>query len=63
MGYNLGLPRLASFVKMRAALGRYAYRLAAAEARDSLWAQQVGRRADDIAQLLEGDYCCLEQLG
>ena len=63
MGYNLGLPRLASFVKMRAALGRYAYRLAAAEARDSLWAQQVGRRADDIAQLLEGDYRCLEQLG
>ncbi|MGB1982209.1 MAG: glycoside hydrolase family protein [Candidatus Puniceispirillaceae bacterium] len=62
MAYNLGLPRLASFVKMRHALGRHDYAQAAKDALDSEWAGQVGRRAEDIAALLAGDYRCLEQI-
>jgi len=62
MAYNLGLPRLASFVKMRLALGRHDFAQAATEALDSKWAGQVGRRAEDIAALLAGDYRCLEQI-
>jgi len=63
MAYNLGLPRLTSFIKMRLALGRHDYAQAATEALDSKWAGQVGRRAEDIAALLAGDYRCLEQIG
>ena len=62
MACNLGLPRLASFVKMRHALGRHDYAQAAKDALDSEWAGQVGRRAEDIAALLAGDYRCLEQI-
>lgn len=40
--YNMGLPRLLTFVDMLAAVKRGAWTVAAAELLDSRWAQQVG---------------------
>ena len=45
LAYNLGGPRLASFVKLRAALRAGDLPAAANQALDSKWAGQVGRRA------------------
>ena len=53
MAYNLGGPRLSQFVKMRSALLAGDFAKAAAEALNSQWAGQVGRRADEIASLLQ----------
>ena len=52
MAFNLGGPRLSTFVKLRAALVACDYPAAAAEALNSKWAKQVGRRAQQIADLL-----------
>lgn len=49
MAYNLGVPRLLGFRRMWAALERGDYRAAADEALDSRWAEQVGARAQRIA--------------
>ncbi len=49
MIYNLGAYRFSTFKKMITALQAGNYELAAEEALDSLWAKQVGRRADRIA--------------
>jgi lysozyme len=51
MAFNLGWPRLSRFVKMLAALEDHDFELAAEEALDSKWADQVGERADRIADL------------
>ena len=51
MLYNCGYPRLSGFKKMLSALERGDYRIAALEAQDSQWAQQVGARAERIAVL------------
>ena len=53
MSFNLGISRLLKFKKLIAALERKDYAQAAAEALDSRWARQVGRRSKDIARLLE----------
>lgn len=53
--FNLGWPRLSGFGKMLAALEARDYATAADEALDSLWAKQVGARADRIAALFRGD--------
>jgi len=53
MAYNLGLAGLMSFKKMRAALYAHDFRTAAAEALDSKWAQQVGKRAEALARMIE----------
>lgn len=52
MCYNLGLPKLVKFEKMIGALRRKDYDRAAKEALDSLWAKQVGKRAQDIANVI-----------
>ena len=54
MAFNLGAPRLAGFRRMRAAIARDDWHAAAAEALDSRWAVQTGRRAVDIAAMLRG---------
>ena len=54
MAFNLGGPRLAGFVRFHAAVMRGDWDAAAAEALDSRWATQTGRRATDIAAMLRG---------
>lgn len=53
MCVNLGWPKLRGFVRMLAAARRGDYQAAAAAMRDSLWARQVGARAERLAQLME----------
>ena len=52
MAFNLGGPRLAGFVQMRAALEAEDFDRAADCALDSRWAVQTGRRALEIANML-----------
>jgi len=57
MCFNLGFTRLLKFKNMLSALAEGRYQLAAAEALDSKWAKQVGRRAKDIAHMFStGEY-------
>lgn len=53
MAYNLGWPRFKEFVKFWVALEHRQYKLSAAEIRNSLYARQVGARAERLAVLLE----------
>lgn len=52
MAYNMGVPGLAGFRKMFAALEVGDYQTAAAEAKDSRWYQQVGRRAVRLVSMI-----------
>ena len=61
LAYNLGGPRLASFVKLRAALRAGDLPAAANQALGSTWAGQVGRRASETPALLRGDLACLHK--
>jgi len=53
MMYNLGWPRLRTFVKMIEALKDKDYLLAAAEMLDSKWHSQVKGRAEELAELMK----------
>lgn len=53
MMFNLGRPRLSKFKKMKSALHREDWEVAAAEGRDSLWYRQVGDRAERLMTRLE----------
>lgn len=53
MAFNIGLPSLNGFVKALSALGRSDYYTAAAEFRNSKWAQQVGQRSVIITYMIE----------
>ena len=55
MAYNLGGPRLSGFKNMRAALRAGDFVAAGLEAKNSLWARQVGSRSDEILALFRGD--------
>ena len=50
MAFNLGWPRLSKFKNMLSALSEGRYHKAADEALDSKWAEQVGDRAQRIAE-------------
>lgn len=50
--YNLGMPRLLGFKKALAAMDQANYPLAAAELLDSKWADQVGQRAETLAEMI-----------
>ena len=52
MAFNMGGPRLAGFRQMRAAIAAGDWDRAAAEALDSRWARQTGKRAGHIAAML-----------
>jgi lysozyme len=57
MSFNLGAYRLGKFHKMIAAIRRYQFHVAAREALDSKWAEQVGSRAKRVAEMLRtGEY-------
>lgn len=55
MLFNLGKPRFLTFKKMREALKNHDFELAAAEALDSKWAQQVGKRAERLAYIIKNN--------
>jgi len=52
MSYNLGINRLNKFVDLKAALIKYDFKEAALEMKDSLWAQQTGNRATELANIV-----------
>ena len=52
MLFNLGKPGFLTFRRMLAALERGNYAEAAKEMMDSKWAQQVGRRATELAEIM-----------
>lgn len=52
MIFNLGPSRFLGFKKMLAALEAGDYEAAAREMLDSKWAQQVGRRATELAEIM-----------
>lgn len=55
--FNLGITRLKGFKKALSAMEKGSYRLAALEFLDSKWAEQVGRRAVELAAQIEtGEY-------
>ena len=53
MCFNLGWPRLRGFVRTLSAMRRGDYQGAAQGMRESLWARQVGARAERLAQMME----------
>lgn len=53
MCFNLGWPRLRGFVRTLAAIRRGDYAAAAQGMRESLWARQVGARAERLAKMME----------
>lgn len=53
MCFNLGKPRLAKFKNMFAAIRAHNYELAAAEMLNSKWAEQVGMRAEELANYMD----------
>lgn len=54
MAFNMGVPRLAEFRRMWAAIDRQDYVKAADEMLDSRWAGQVGARAVELAAIMRG---------
>ena len=50
MAFNLGSARLAAFQRFREAVSAGAWEQAAAEMKDSRWAEQVGKRAERLAE-------------
>jgi len=53
MLFNLGRPRLSKFKNFNAIIAAHDYAAAAPEGLDSLWARQVGARADRLMKRLE----------
>jgi lysozyme len=59
MAFNLGLTGLLRFHNTLAALARGHWDEAAIEALDSKWARQVGKRAEEIAEMFKtGEWIC-----
>lgn len=54
MAFNLGVPRLLLFKKFLAALQAGDWETAAQEMLSSLWARQVGARAERLAAVIRG---------
>jgi lysozyme len=52
MIFNMGVKGLMSFRRMLAALGRADYQEAAREMLNSRWAEQVGARAVELANIM-----------
>lgn len=53
MCFNMGINRLLTFKKMLAAMRARDFKTAAVELMDSNYATQVGRRANELAEILE----------
>jgi lysozyme len=61
MAFNLGVVRFGGFRKMIAAIRRGDWQTAADEMLSSLWAQQVGGRATDLAQMMRTGHWCEQE--
>lgn len=53
MAFNLGINGVLNFHDMCAALERKDYNTAAKEMLDSLWHKQVGKRAEELAEIIK----------
>jgi len=53
MCFNVGIPTLMQFRKMRDAIEKHDYAEASKQMLDSTWAKQVGHRADRLAYIME----------
>ncbi len=53
MAFNLGMEGLAEFKNMLMAIEHGAYQKASCHALNSKWADQVGKRAEDVAHMIE----------
>jgi len=59
MCFNLGIVRIAQFKKMWAALRVQDFPEASRQMLDSKWAKQVGKRADELAEIMKtGEQLC-----
>ena len=57
MCFNLGITRLRGFVNALEAMSREQFDIAADEFMDSRWAKQVGRRAEEVTEMIRtGEY-------
>ena len=57
MCFNMGIARLSKFKKMWEAIARNDFNWAADEMLDSLWADQVGKRAEELSDIMAtGEY-------
>jgi len=54
MAFNLGRPRLSQFKNMIKAVNEGNYKKAADEMVDSRWYHQVGRRSQELVELMRG---------
>ena len=54
MAFNIGRPRLSKFKNMLAAIEAKDYNLAADEMIDSKWYHQVGRRSQELVEIMRG---------
>jgi lysozyme len=52
MCFNLGMTRLLGFKNALGCMAEANYEQAAVEFLDSLWAAQVGNRADEVAEMI-----------
>lgn len=53
MIFNMGLARVLAFKKMWEAIVREDWEAAAREMKDSKWAKQVGKRSDELAEIMK----------
>lgn len=53
MAFNIGRPRLSKFKNMLAAIEAKDYNLAAEEMIDSKWYRQVGRRSEELVEIMK----------
>ena len=56
MGFNMGVPRLMKFVKMWGAIEVGDFYEASEQMLDSRWATQVGKRSEDLAEMMKLGY-------
>jgi len=56
MGFNMGVPRLMKFVKMWGAIEVGDFYEAGDQMLDSRWAKQVGRRSEDLSNMMRYGY-------
>jgi len=54
MAFNIGRPRLSKFKKMLAAVENKDYVKASEEMKDSKWYKQVGRRSEELVEIMCG---------
>jgi len=54
MAFNIGRPRLSQFKNMLAAVEEQDYKTAAKEMIDSRWYHQVGRRSEELVEIMRG---------